>query len=51
MPVSIAFVRHAEKQLGAGPPCGVLVDGTPDPDSLIPRDWQRAGALVGLFVP
>jgi hypothetical protein len=51
MPASIAFVRHAEKQLGDGPPYGVLVDGTPDPDSLIPRGWQRAGALVGLFVP
>ena len=50
MPASIAFVRHAEKQLGDGPPYGVLVDGTPDPDSLIPRGWQRAGALVGLFV-
>src|ERR1035437_7956492 len=51
MPVSIAFVRHAEKQLGDGLPHGVLVDGTPDPDSLIPRGWQRAGALIGLFVP
>jgi hypothetical protein len=51
MPASIAFVRHAEKQLSDGPPHGVLVDGTPDPDSLIPRGWQRAGALVGLFVP
>jgi len=50
MPASIAFVRHAEKQLGDGPPYGVLVDGTRDPDSLIPRGWQRAGALVGLFV-
>lgn len=51
MPASIAFLRHAEKQLDDGPPHGVLVDGTPDPDSLIPRGWQRAGALVGLFVP
>ena len=51
MPVSIALVRHAEKQLGDGPPHGVLIDGTPDPDSLTPRGWQRAGALVGLFVP
>src|SRR5450755_221366 len=51
MPISIAFVRHAEKQLGDGPPYGVLADGSPDPDSLTPRGWQRAGALVGLFVP
>ncbi len=51
MPASISLVRHAEKQLGMGPPHGVLADGTPDPESLTPRGWQRAGALVGLFVP
>lgn len=51
MPVSICIIRHAEKQLGDGPPHGVLVDGTPDPESLTPRGWQRAGALVGLFAP
>lgn len=51
MPASISLIRHAEKQLGDGPPYGVQVDGTPDPDSLIARGWQRAGALVGLFVP
>jgi broad specificity phosphatase PhoE len=50
MPASISIIRHAEKQLGDGPPRGVLVDGTSDPDSLTPRGWQRAGALVGLFV-
>ncbi len=50
MPASISVIRHAEKQLGDGPPRGVLVDGTPDPESLTPRGWQRAGALVGLFV-
>ena len=26
------------------------VDGTPDIESLTPRGWQRAGAIVGLFV-
>jgi broad specificity phosphatase PhoE len=51
MPASISLIRHAEKQLGDGPPRGVLVDGSPDPESLTPRGWQRAGALVGLFVP
>jgi hypothetical protein len=44
------LVRHAEKPLGEGPPRGVTIDGTPDPESLTPRGWQRAGALVGLFV-
>jgi hypothetical protein len=51
MPASICLIRHAEKQLGEGPPHGVLIDGTPDPESLVPRGWQRAGALVGLFAP
>jgi hypothetical protein len=44
------LLRHAEKPLGAGPPHGVTVDGDGDPESLTPRGWQRAGALVGLFV-
>jgi broad specificity phosphatase PhoE len=50
MPASVSLIRHAEKQLGDGPPHGVLADGSPDPDSLTPRGWQRAGALVSLFV-
>jgi hypothetical protein len=51
LPASISLIRHAEKQLGDGPPHGVMVDGSPDPESLTPRGWQRAGALVGLFLP
>ena len=51
MPASISLIRHAEKQLGDGPPLGVAIDGRPDPESLTPRGWQRAGALVGLFIP
>ncbi len=51
MPVTISLIRHAEKQYGDGPPFGVLADGSPDPYSLTPRGWQRAGALVGLFAP
>ncbi|MGZ3587007.1 MAG: hypothetical protein ACXVAP_07140, partial [Candidatus Limnocylindrales bacterium] len=47
----ISLIRHGEKQLGEGPPYGVSAEGTPDPESLTPRGWQRAGALVGLFVP
>jgi broad specificity phosphatase PhoE len=45
------LLRHAEKPLGDAPPHGVTVEGTLDPESLTPRGWQRAGALVGLFVP
>ncbi|HEY3410049.1 MAG TPA: hypothetical protein VGK53_17915, partial [Propionicimonas sp.] len=45
------LLRHAEKPLGEGPPHGVTVDGIQDPESLTPRGWQRAGSLVGLFVP
>ena len=51
MPVTISLIRHAEKQYGEGPPYGVLADGSRDPYSLTPRGWQRAGALVSLFVP
>ena len=50
MPRSISLLRHAEKQVGGVLPQGVSLDGTPDPDSLTPRGWQRAGAIVGLFV-
>jgi hypothetical protein len=51
VPASISLIRHAEKQLGEGPPYGVSADGSRDPESLTPRGWQRAGALVGLFTP
>ena len=51
MPSVVMLLRHAEKPLGDGPPHGVTVDGTLDPESLTPRGWQRAGALVGLFAP
>jgi hypothetical protein len=47
----VVFIRHAEKQLGDEPPKSVSVDGQLDPESLTPRGWQRAGALIGLFVP
>lgn len=50
MPRSISLIRHAEKQIGGQLPQGVSVDGTPDLESLTPRGWQRAGAIVGLFV-
>jgi hypothetical protein len=45
----LMLIRHAEKPLGAGPPFGVTDDGVVDPESLTPRGWQRAGALVRWF--
>ena len=49
----IMIIRHAEKPYTTPPPAttGVTVLGQPDPDSLIVRGWQRAGALVALFAP
>ncbi len=44
----ITILRHAEKQIGDGPPLSVP-DGTRVPESLSVVGWQRAGALVGLF--
>jgi hypothetical protein len=46
---TIMVMRHGEKPLGDGPPHGVDGDGNPDPESLTPRGWQRAGALLSLF--
>jgi broad specificity phosphatase PhoE len=46
---TILIIRHGEKPEGALK--GVKIDGSEDKDSLIPRGWQRAGALVGLFAP
>jgi hypothetical protein len=51
LPASICIIRHAEKQLGEGPPYGIALDGSTDPESLIVMGWQRAGALISLFVP
>lgn len=47
----IMIIRHAEKPTTSPPAAGVTVSGTPDPDSLIVRGWQRAGALVPFFIP
>jgi broad specificity phosphatase PhoE len=44
----IMVIRHAEKPNGAA---GVMPDGTVDPEALTPTGWQRAGALVGFFLP
>jgi len=51
---TIMIIRHAEKPPeppAAPPPFGVSLDGTQDDHSLSVRGWQRAGALVSLFVP
>ena len=51
---TIMIIRHAEKPPeppAAPPPFGVTPDGTQDDRSLSVRGWQRAGALVNLFVP
>ncbi len=47
----VVIVRHAEKEIAGKAPFGVTVDGVRDSESLTPRGWQRAGALIGLFVP
>lgn len=46
----VLLIRHAEKPVVGGPD-GVDIDGNPDVESLIPRGWQRAGALVRYFCP
>jgi len=47
----IMIIRHAEKPADSGAPFGVDVNGKQNPESLIPRGWQRAGALAVLFDP
>jgi hypothetical protein len=62
-PDIIYIIRHGEKPAdppsGApgqtppapGPPFGVDVQGSQNPHSLLPRGWQRSGALIALFDP
>jgi hypothetical protein len=45
----IMVVRHAEKPSVPPPIFGVDINGNQDPESLIVRGWQRAGALAVLF--
>ncbi len=46
---TIYVIRHGEKPDGV---CqGVDITGAADPESLIPRGWQRAGALASYFGP
>jgi len=53
-PNQIYVIRHADKQIDLAipePPFGVEYNGTDSIHSLIPRGWQRAGALITLFDP
>jgi hypothetical protein len=45
------IIRHAEKPSDDGSIAGVLQDGSPNPEELIVRGWQRSGALVRFFAP
>src|SRR5258708_1434827 len=47
---TILIIRHADKPI-EGSEGGVDAAGLPDPRSLTPRGWQRAGAWAALLVP
>jgi hypothetical protein len=62
-PELIYIIRHGEKPADPppaapaqpapvlGPPFGVDFQGNQDPHSVLPRGWQRSGALAVLFDP
>jgi hypothetical protein len=62
-PDLIYVIRHGEKPADPppaapgqapadpGPPFGIDSQGNQDPHSLLPRGWQRSGALAVLFDP
>ena len=62
-PNIIYIIRHGEKPAdppavaagqtppAPGPPFGVDFQGNQNPHSLLPRGWQRSGALAALFDP
>ena len=47
----IMIIRHAEKPGEGSPHRGVTFDGSHDKHELTVRGWQRAAALVRLFIP
>ncbi len=49
-PEVIYIIRHAEKSLKP-PSSGVDFEGGQNEHSLLPRGWQRSGALAALFHP
>ena len=48
-PDQIIIIRHAQKPTKKPKHDGIREDGTPDPESLIVRGWQHAGALASIF--
>jgi hypothetical protein len=54
-PAQLYLIRHGEKPDEATSPkhadFGVDVDGNQSHHGLLPRGWQRSGALVVLFAP
>jgi hypothetical protein len=48
-PQTLLMIRHGEKPAHGDK--GVDAQGDANPDGLIPRGWERAGALVTLFAP
>jgi hypothetical protein len=57
-PAQIYLIRHGEKPADSptpkappSPPFGIDVNGNQDIHSLLPRGWQRSGALAVLFAP
>src|SRR5271163_756926 len=50
-PQVIFLIRHAERPVVTNGTTYTAMDvtGTPNPDSLIPQGWQRAGGLANLF--
>jgi broad specificity phosphatase PhoE len=51
MATKIMLIRHAEKPSDDGSVAGVSVAGQQDPEALVVRGWQRAGALARFFAP
>ncbi|HXL92870.1 MAG TPA: hypothetical protein VN969_28405 [Streptosporangiaceae bacterium] len=52
-PDIIYIIRHGEKPADPPPaaPFGIDFQGVANADSLLPRGWQRSGALTDLFDP
>jgi hypothetical protein len=57
-PAQIYVIRHGEKPAdpptptaAPSPPFGVDINGNQNSHSLLPRGWQRSGALAVLFAP
>jgi hypothetical protein len=57
-PAQIYVIRHGEKPAdpptptaAPAPPFGVDLNGSQSIHSLLPRGWQRSGALAVLFAP